>query len=149
MTDETDHNKAREQVDAIGAAMGLTAAVSELSNQVKEVDTRGKHNKRLTRIVIFSLVLDILLTVGIGLVGYNTHFLTNQLRQANFNSCGYSNVVRGDDIKLWDEAVAIISPKGTAATPASEKAEANFLKYIDSTFKSVNCSSLVNGNPVK
>jgi hypothetical protein len=136
------NDKASDRVEAIGAAMGLTASVSALTEELAEVDKRGKHTKRLTHWIVASVIFDVVLTCGIGFVSYNNHYLSNQLRQAQIDSCASSNRVRADDIKLWDRALNAIDPSSKITTHAQAEYKQNFQLFINSTFKSQVCSAL-------
>jgi hypothetical protein len=135
-------DKAREQVEAIGAAMGLTAAVSELTVEVKNVKRQAKHERRLSRALIVSFTLDVLFTLAIAALSFSNHNLDSRLRQAQVASCQSSNVVRHDDIKLWTQAINDIDPQSKITTPAEAKAKANFILFIDHTFMSVDCDKV-------
>ena len=71
-------SKAQEQVDAIGAAMGLTAAVSQLSADLKDIKTDVRTERNWRRLLIVSLVFDILLTVVIGFLSVSNHTLNQK-----------------------------------------------------------------------
>lgn len=129
-----DNNKAIEQVDAIGAAMGLTAAVSGLAHEVREVKNDERRTRFLARMLVVSLIFDLLITVGIGFLSVSNHSFEQQLRNTQVHACIQTNSVRAADVGVVKELLG-----GPSSSAAQAAAEAKFLKDVEKKLAPVDC----------
>lgn len=131
------------QPEAIGAADRLAVVMKDLSEKFEKMAEAQQHSRRMIRVIVISVTLDVLLSVGLivfGLVASNaahqTHVLAEANRATEAASCAASNRIRVDDILLWTKALATTHPANTAAEAA---ADAKFRDFIDKTFAPAVC----------
>ena len=144
---DKEPSKSSVQLDAVTVAIGLTSAVEDLTVELKGVKKDARKERRWRKLIVAALILVVLSLSANGYLSVRNHTLSQQVKSAQIASCQQSNRVRGDDIKLWDEAVELITTgKNTPTTSAGVMQKSEFLKFITHTFAPVNCNMLGGGS---
>lgn len=140
--------------DAVPAtdAATLTASVNGLAAAFKDLHKRSRHNLFLIRMLTVSVVLDVVLSVGLGLVAFNAHdasvkasnatSVASQTRQSQFAVCTAGNAARAGQIELWHYVLTLIDVGNSVQTPAQQAYLMAFREYIDDLFASRDCNHL-------
>jgi hypothetical protein len=97
-----------------------------------------RSNRKLALLIV-ALVVDVLLTFGIGYDTVHLHDLTVHDQQI---ACMAGNQFRHDEKQLWEHVLSITAanPK-TPPTPAELKQRAEFQSYLNIAMASRNCAT--------
>lgn len=119
-----------DAVDAKSDVDGASSMVRALS--------KGLHRQRtVTKWLIVSLVLDVLLTFGLIYYVRLSHVQTVQIATNQHVSCLSGNAFRKNDRAIWTHILSL--PRSTTQTYAQVKAQAattaELGKYLDRAFK--------------
>lgn len=123
--------------------------LAESNERIAELSVFSQRSRRLIRYLGASLVLDVLLTLGLGLAFNQSSDAAHQARIAAaaaqalsvanknsiYESCNTGNAVRLNDITLWTHILTLI-PSQTAANAVST---AGLLLFVDKTFAPRDC----------
>jgi hypothetical protein len=134
--------------DAIEAARHVAAAMKELSDRIATVSDQGIRQKHIIWGVIFSVALDVGLSV-IALIGLNTASNANASAQAAsaanqqtlYSTCTAANVSRGENKALWNFALDSLARADPSMT--SSAGMAAFRQMITSTFAPKDCALIL------
>ena len=144
MTDNETTVVSVEQVVRLEeATAALSSAVQGLKESVKGLSTYTHRTRHYIRWLVISIALDVLLTFGLGYVGFQGHEAANQALQDAHSTkafCVSSNVARAENLELWDHLFAVSSPPKTKEGAAKLK---ELRVYIDHTFAPRDCSNIV------
>ena len=130
----------------------LTEQLTTIGGQLAVLRYRGDRTRKLAWLCMCSLTVDIALTIVIAVVSVNAsnqdaelksqqaaiHAQQAAVRASQLNACAIGNQARADQIRLWGFflQLAASSPK---TNPGSI---ADLRKFVDTTFKPVNCTKL-------
>lgn len=94
-------------------------------------------NRKVTIILVFSFIIDILLTLFIGFGAIHLHDINSQ---AQLIACHSANSFRISEKTLWEHVLAITTPRHP--TPAQLKVLYSFQHYLNKTMALRNCAGL-------
>lgn len=112
---------------------------SDLSKAVEVLVKDAKKRKRNEKILAISILLDVLLTLGLGLVSIQTHRIAVKAdtnRNALIRTCESGNEARKNNREIWDYVLEI-----TANAPPNAQRE-KFISKVNATFAPRDCSSI-------
>lgn len=118
-------------------------ADSDLSEAVATLVKDAQKRKRQVRLLTISILLDILLTIGLGVVSVNTHSIATQAennQQAIMRSCETSNDARANNKQLWTFALTLPTPN--VPTLQQQINRDKFEAFVNKTFAPRDCSKL-------
>jgi hypothetical protein len=144
------------QQDTAQVARELTAALDRMSSELETVrhgsEERdeallkyGRTNRRLIRGLIVSLILDIVITVAVGLLSVQAHNNTvaiGHTSASNLALCQASNVARHQQIELWEFLLDLSKGPQTAQQRATVS---EFEAHLRAIFAPRRCTSLGQG----
>jgi hypothetical protein len=119
------------RVEAVAAAVELTGEVAGLRKALLSLAVSQAKLRRLSRLLMASLLFDLMLTVGIGALSVTNHTLTTRLHQAQVTACRGTNNLRKD----------IVQFVGGLTNPKDPK-DAPILAKVHHEFKPVDCSKV-------
>lgn len=135
MGNDTLDNRNKELDKKLGN-IDLNKAVSTLIND-------AKRSKRRVRLLAISLLFDLLLTLGLGVVSVKTHNAAVQAetnKAALLRSCQTTNEARANNAVLWDYLLALQPEK--PLTPNEIKFRTEFTALKVKTFAPRDCSTI-------
>lgn len=128
----------------------LTAAVTALHTDLNDlrydlnsVTLYGTRSRRLIRAAAISIVLDVVLSLGLGWISFQAREASHNAATAIKTNCVSSNEARKTQIDLWTAVFALPSTK-----PPTEQAARDYdwLKaHISVIFAPRDCDALVKG----
>lgn len=130
--------------DTLAGVRGLQDDMQGLSNEIRDLKKQNIRSRNYIRMLAMSLVFDICLSVGLGLVAWRTNHSAEQARQATIAACESGNNVRKAELQLWDYVLSF--PPTQTETP-QQKAQrevqtAKFRDYVHKTFATRDCSKI-------
>lgn len=131
-----------KQDAAIGAAGSLTVAVAHFTEEVSGLRADIRKSKRVIRILAFSLLFDLLLTVGLAysVVRANDGVSTGRHAYASNQAlCVATNTARAQQRALWTYLLRQLGPPKTSAAKLFEK---RFERHLDFVFMARDCAAL-------
>lgn len=123
--------------EAIAAAQKLVTAMNAITVEMVEVRKVSKKHQFLIRLLGLSVAFDVLLTIGMGGVGYTAHHTASEVSKAQKTACISSNEARKVQTDLWNYVFNI-----TDDTRSPEQADRiqQFKGYIATAFAQRNCN---------
>lgn len=125
------------------AVTALHADLSELRYDLNSVTLYGTRSRRLIRAAAVSIVLDIILSLGLGYISFQARDASQNAATAIKTNCLSGNEARKNQIDLWTSIFALPSTK-----PPTEQAARDYegLKlHIQQIFAPRDCNALVKG----
>lgn len=104
---------------------------------LRETARMSFRNRTALKLVIPSLVLDVILTTLIGYGAVHLHTVTSQ---AEYISCHSGNLLRAREKLLWEYVAKETQPK--VLTPADRVSYAAFQAFLDKTMTLRDCKKL-------
>ena len=154
--DSPDFDKAAQELEELNRSLSDTRkTLGKTVEAIRVIPSIDKYSKRTRRMVIgliFSILLDVTLTVLVGLALVGTNSQSQEIRQASIASCDSSNATRAVEQQLWTTFLGILVPpvkpaNVSTAVYAKEKAIADsFLAKVDAAFAQRNCAKLYSAN---
>ena len=145
--------------EVIAATRAVTETLDKINGNLSKIEKYGRRTRSITLSLILSLVLDLALTITIAVVTNSEVMQTNALHNVTNNEisqtnalhnvqiadCRNANVIRAEQIQLWNFFIALAqsnpAPNRTATEVQREQREvATLLKYVDKTFAPQKCS---------
>ena len=126
------------------AARAIAIAEKAAETQKAIVAQQGR-SKRNIRLIAVSVVLDVALSAGIGVLAVSQIHVSEQIHASQLQACGIGNDFRARQVRLWDHVLAISKapPGETSAERAVRLAKlAAFRGYVAAQFRPVDCISL-------
>jgi uncharacterized paraquat-inducible protein A len=108
-------------------------SIIKSGEEVPALARYGLRNRRMIRVMLVSLLFDVILTIGVGTVAIQAHTATSAVTQR----CVAGNAYKTNDKKLW-VALLNLEPQA-AATPAERAATARVLALVDKTDTQAKC----------
>lgn len=116
---------------------------TNLPDAVISLAKTAKQNRNRIRLLAISIILDILLTIGLGLLAVQTHTTANKAEsnsQALVASCQSVNDARANNKTLWDYLLSLPTP--IAPTLQQQQVRNQFSVFLNKTFAQKNCDQL-------
>lgn len=107
-------------------------------HSIQLIKAENRRNRSLVRMLAISIVFDVLLTIAIGIIGFNNYSTGTQLRAETAQRCISENATRAADTKLWTLALADAPP---AQTPQVQQEIDQFKQNIHVLFAPIDCKS--------
>jgi hypothetical protein len=127
-----------ERSDALDERLaGSVAAIEALTQS-------GRHQRIMLRVLTVSLVLDIVLSVGLGFVAFQAQRLAAEatsLRQQQRATCLAGNEARAGQITLWHHVLSDFPATAPRTEEQAQQAH-QFALYVENLFKPRNCSRI-------
>lgn len=132
-----------DSLDSRNRELNKKIGETDLPKAVSVLIADAKKRRRQVRWLTFSIILDLLLTIGLA---YNSAQTRNIASQAESNKaaliarCESTNEARAKNEKLWDYLI-----EQSKGVPRSEKEQKFFDQFItlkDETFAPANCNDL-------
>jgi hypothetical protein len=138
---------------ALALAATLSATLGEIGRRLDAYSAFGRRSRRIIIALAVSFALDIILTVVLGIVAFQTHGAAavnteqgRELHAAQLMACANGNVFRDNQTTIWRDFIVIITRAETGQTPAqvakSEKLASQFLAYVATVNHPVDCTVL-------
>jgi hypothetical protein len=121
----------------------LDTRIEKKAPDLADIFKYGQRNRRLIRFTIFCLLVDIFLTVAVGIVLEGQHRQDVAIFKNNNSitaSCEANNKFRQGDHGLWNYILSI--PPQTPLTPQQVIIKSNVEKVVTKTFAPRNCSKV-------
>jgi hypothetical protein len=100
----------------------------------------SRRNRTVIKWLAASLIFDLLLTLGLGVLAVETYrqeVQANSIAARAHDSCVAANEGRAAQVQLWDYILAL--PPAAPPTPAQERQREQFRVYIGQTFAQRPC----------
>jgi hypothetical protein len=126
------------------AARAIAIAEGAAETQKAIVAQQGK-SRRNIRLIAVSVVLDVALSAGIGVLAVSQIHVSQQIHASQLQACGIGNDFRARQVRLWDHVLSVSKapPGETAAERQVRLAKlAEFRSYVAAQFRPVNCTVL-------
>jgi hypothetical protein len=130
---------------------GTTLKLHEVAEAVKVIPSLEQsqlRTKRFTWALAVSFILDIALTIVVGILTSTAISNTHSIHNSQITQCNQANIVRADQVKIWNGLITVSNSR--ARLPGEDTAHYNariaqinqFLGLVDSTFSPVDCAQL-------
>jgi hypothetical protein len=122
-------------------ARDLQRALEGMTEQLGQVKASLRRGKRVVAALVVSLILDVALTIGVSVAAFQANDASGkasatitQLHASNLAACRQANVIRVEDVAIWNKFLADLAPPA-ARTPkvAAELAGINKLIQVKDT----------------
>lgn len=143
---ETPESFSGHPDEVIETIRAISATMDTINKSLKSIERFGKRTRQIAIALIVSLVLDVALTVVVGILSYNAFANTNTVRTIQYSECVSANEMRADQVRLWDFFIGLAenqpaSPDQTSAQKvAAQKAITNLEKFVEQTFAQHTCN---------
>ena len=117
-----------QQMDQLGS----------LNKTVEELVKAGKRSRVLYRLLSFSIILDIILTLFLVFV----YDRTQNTHQTVVAGCEVGNQFRTNEVMLWHTILDLAATNNQSPTPQQIQQRAQFEQFLDKTFALRDCSKL-------
>lgn len=135
-----DENASR----TLAGVRGLQKDMEDLGDEIRDLKKANAQSRRLIRMLAVSLVFDVCLSIGLGLVAWRSNHSADQARKATIAACESGNAVRKAEVQLWDYVLTF--PPSRPETPQEkttrEQQTKKFQDYVHMTFAQRNCDSI-------
>ena len=121
--------------EALATAKDLTGAVTGLADEVKQLRTYGRFNRKF---ILFDIVLTILLALT-GAVSVHATQAASHANSAQLALCQAGNEARAQQIGLWDYILKLSPPPQTSQ---GRERVAAFEHHLDVLFAPRDCGRL-------
>lgn len=146
-------NSLSEQAGALIASVGeMRKDVNRLSASNVVLAKRARRNVVLIRALAISVIFDVMLSVGLGLVALNAHdasvrasnatSVASQTKQSQLAVCTAGNSARAGQVELWDYVLTLLNLGNANQTPAQKAYLTAFQNYVDRLFAARDCEHL-------
>jgi hypothetical protein len=119
----------------------LGQVVADLRTEIGATKEYGHHNRKIIKIVAFSVMFDILLSVGLGYgltegrkTADRAKTVAETLAKTQYSGCLFGNQSRGDEKAVWDKLFNIViatpDPKQTPEQRAAALAAVDQLQAL-------------------
>jgi hypothetical protein len=141
--------------DPVATARDLTDALTGMTAQLRDAQAAIRLGRRVLIVVSAGLVLDVVLTIVLGLVAGQSHDASAQaqgaaaranaavaqLHATQVSSCEDGNQTRAGEIALWEHIYGL-SVAAAKPTAAERQADERLLAYVRATFAPRDCARL-------
>jgi hypothetical protein len=113
---------------------------NELDTKIVNLALGGKTNRRIIHFLVVSVIFDIILSLGLGLLALNASTIANETRQqsvSRYQTCVTQNIRYNDQVNLWTYALS--------GMKLNYINHANLLRYIRTIYTQREC---VTSDPV-
>lgn len=110
------------------------------STDIDALVRASKRNRRLIRYLAISVGLDVLLSLGLGVLAWRANQLAlqaNSISAREYATCVAGNDARAGQITLWDYVIDL--PPTTPRTPAQQQQADQFKVYVHHLFAPRKC----------
>lgn len=114
------------------------ATAHQLQRTVDEITGYSRRTRKLIWGLALSIVIDIALTVIIAFLTASALNANSTLHKAQLTACGIGNQSRLQQIRLWDEVLAVSKP----ANAHEAQVDRQFRAFVSTTFAPVDCAKL-------
>jgi hypothetical protein len=125
--------------DLLGRSDDLDKRIAG-SDNIDDLVKASQRSRRSIRLLTISIVLDIALTIGLGLVALRAQQasdLANSNQARQYQSCLNGNASRAGQIELWTYIISL--PTMTPRTPAQQAQADSFLIYVKQLYGPLRC----------
>jgi hypothetical protein len=152
MPDEVTPPAAQAQAGVVATAQGLTDALGRMTAELENVRAYAQRSRRVIIALAISLVLDVAVTITVGVFAGQVSNATNQasatltqLHKTQVSACRLGNQSREQEIALWEH---IASVGTTSKTPAKvQREDRALLAYIRRIFSPRDCAAIYRIGP--
>jgi hypothetical protein len=133
---------------ALDAARNLTAALKDISADVRGLSSYGHRSRRMIWGIIVSLVLDLVLTVVVAVFAIQAHDANSYARAAravaavaqadNRDLCEAGNAARAQQLGLWTYLLSLAPAPG----PQQQALRVKFRAHLSQVFQPRDCGTL-------
>lgn len=144
-----------EQAGALATA--VTQLNTDMSDQVRRLGEVVRRDRRMTKLLIISVILDVILSLGMGYVAITATRADSQAHTNSTNAkitCEVGNQARAAQINLWEYILNLSanSPQTPPPTAAQKHAQEELIRkfriYLLQVFAPRDCEDLSKVNPV-
>lgn len=130
---------------AIAAATRLNESVSELKEEIRNLQVYGRRNRHYIIGLGISLLFDLLLSVVVIIVAIqanNANDRANANYQYQVDTCNASNAARQTSRDLWNYVLDAASKNPANSTPERKKQIDDFRVYMENSYAPRDCSKV-------
>jgi hypothetical protein len=118
----------------------VTESLQEVAKRLDNVAGYGRRTRRLARMLIVTVFLDIALTITVAVLTANAIGHGKDVHRSQINACHAGNDTRADQVLLWRGLIAQFGPKHPSA--AQKAKDVAFLAFVEKTFHPIDCIKL-------
>lgn len=131
--------------DLLTAASSMTQAIKSLSEEIGGVKIYSQQTRRLARVLIVSVIFDILLSVGLYLGFRKADDASSKATKASSKqivACTAANASNDIQTKLWNIVLNFPAPVGETQEAKEQRLEqtSQFKQYIQTAFAQKDCT---------
>ena len=104
---------AEPEPDPVAAAAALTEQFREMSGHLARLQRSRTRDRRIVRTLAVSLMLDVLITLGLGYDTARVNGTQDQSRASLVAACRLANVNRAQDVAVWNTFFTLAAPPAT------------------------------------
>lgn len=137
-------NLLAEKVDGLNTS--LSDPETGLIKKVDDLAAYGKRNRHLIRLLVASVIFDVVLSVSTGVVAWvaiSANSTASQNHRATVVTCQVANTARTQNQQLWDFILGISTPPNP--TPQQTEALNKIRTKVSETFALRDCQALAKG----
>lgn len=131
-------------LDERNATLNQKIDDTELPDAVSTLVKDAKKRKRQVKLLTASIILDLLLTIGLGFLSIQTHNIASKsesTQQALIKGCESTNDARSSNKLLWHYLLDLPTP--AAPTLQQQQVRDQFTQFVDKTFALRDCSAVI------
>lgn len=125
MSEQAQESGSDEVMQAIGAIRYTLDSNNETMKTVREsletIKAFGKRTRHISIALIFSLALDIMLTVVVGVISLDSVSQSNTIRMVEYSNCVSANQARTDQIHLWSFFISLVQETSSPGQSAVQR----------------------------
>jgi hypothetical protein len=133
--------------DAVSRSDALDARLKDEQEAIAALVQHDRRNRRMIRWLIVSVALDVMLSLGLGLVAIQASIAAGEARSASSQAaqnastaratCIASNQARAVQVQLWNYILDL--PPASPSSPNQDAQRAQLRAYVNSTFAQRKC----------
>lgn len=137
---------------ALRQAQAMTDAMGELTGEIRQLTRYGQRTRRMTWGLAASLLLDVVLTVWIGVVTVQSNetaeraeaasSLAEQNKRSALLSCVSANESRKVNRELWTYVLTLAEETRPERSPKQQRRLKEFRAYVANTFADRACDKV-------
>jgi hypothetical protein len=134
-----------ERDEVLEAIAGVKKTLETVDKNLSAIRNYGKRTRQLFIGLVCSLVIDVALTVTVGILSFNASSESSAVHSVQVANCNSANIERMKEVRLWSYVISLSVKAMPNETPSQRAARLSQLqdlaKFISGTFAPLHCPS--------
>lgn len=135
-------NAVNDDKEYLQTVVGLNRTMGELHAKVRELKTASDHNRRMIWSIAIPLLLDLVLSVALGIVAVEAFAATSaaaEVKRSARITCLATNETHKVDLALWTYVLRTASQAEPPLTAQQKRQIKDFQSYVNREFAQQDC----------